>query len=639
MRYLKKLFLSLSMALLLTVSLNMFQPLNVHATTNGKTQSDAVNWVCARGDEAWCVDVDGVYGCQCVDLIMAYYDYLLGYHVSGNAIDYSSNTLPSGWTRVYSNPQPGDVVVWKKGAALGWYPLNTEYANSTYGHIGIVWRVNDSGTISTIETNTLSGQAAAYKERYTDNIACYIRPDFASGVRTDYMNLGDSFDALIIRADIWKPIRVDSYNNVVLGTEAGRAYFHWHFERQSNGAYVITSMYNGKVLDVADAGTTNGTNVQVYNRWGGADNKAQQWYIYGNAVAFELAPANAMNLRLDVYNAETADNTNVILWQANGGANQIFSIYKFDKKVPTEMEITGSSSVEVGKKIKLGLDFKGATDYTTATWSSADSKIAKVDSSGNVTGVSKGGVLISATSVYNDRIVASKLVTVTEPQSTAHTHQYTHTVTKQPTCSEKGIRTYVCVCGHSYTEEIAMTAHGSAVIKNKKAATEKAAGYTGDSCCSICGKVLKAGTTTEKAGTVLRVASEKYVVAPGEACIEYRACIKGASTVNIPATVKVGGVTYKVTGIAKNAFKKNKSLKIITIGVNVKKIGAYAFYGCKNLKTIVVKTGYLEKGSIGKKAFSGINAKATIKVPKSKYTYYKRTVFKGKIGKKVKIKK
>ena len=81
-------------------------------------QSESVAWANARAAERWAVDVDNSYGVQCVDLIKAYYQYLVGYSVRGNAIDYTNdngaNRLPSGWQRVYSQPQPGDVVVWNR---------------------------------------------------------------------------------------------------------------------------------------------------------------------------------------------------------------------------------------------------------------------------------------------------------------------------------------------------------------------------------------------------------------------------------------------------------------------------------------------------------------------------------------------
>lgn len=45
------------------------------------------------------------------------------------------------------------------------------------------------------------------------------------------------------------------------------------------------------------------------------------------------------------------------------------------------------------------------------------------------------------------------------PVSTpTHTHSYTSTVTKQPTCSEEGINTYTCsTCGNAYNETIGKT--------------------------------------------------------------------------------------------------------------------------------------------------------------------------------------
>lgn len=40
-----------------------------------------------------------------------------------------------------------------------------------------------------------------------------------------------------------------------------------------------------------------------------------------------------------------------------------------------------------------------------------------------------------------------------------HKHSYTENVTKEPTCTEAGEKTYTCGCGHSYTEEIPAKGH------------------------------------------------------------------------------------------------------------------------------------------------------------------------------------
>ncbi len=181
-------------------------------------------------------------------------------------------------------------------------------------------------------------------------------------------------------------------------------------------------------------------------------------------------------------------------------------------------------------------------------------------------------------------------------------------------------------------------------------------------------KVLKAGTQDGKQGTV-----------------SYSKPVKKTAEVTIPATIKVGGITYRVEEIAKNAFKDNKKLTKITIGkyvkkigtsafyncaklktvkmgasvsaigdkafykckamtkitipVKVTKIGKQAFYGCKKLKTITVKTKKLKNSKVGKQAFKGIYAKAVIKVPKSKYKTYKSLFKKAGAGSKVVIKK
>lgn len=46
----------------------------------------------------------------------------------------------------------------------------------------------------------------------------------------------------------------------------------------------------------------------------------------------------------------------------------------------------------------------------------------------------------------------------------SHKHEYTVTITKEATYTETGLKTYTCVCGHSYTEEIPMLIHDPAPV-------------------------------------------------------------------------------------------------------------------------------------------------------------------------------
>ena len=66
----------------------------------------------------------------------------------------------------------------------------------------------------------------------------------------------------------------------------------------------------------------------------------------------------------------------------------------------------------------------------------------------------------------------------------SHKHSYTASITKKATCTENGIKTFACSCGHSYTEGIEKTGHNytSSVV----APTCTAKGYT-KFVCGNCG--------------------------------------------------------------------------------------------------------------------------------------------------------
>lgn len=84
------------------------------------------------------------------------------------------------------------------------------------------------------------------------------------------------------------------------------------------------------------------------------------------------------------------------------------------------------------------------------------------------------------------------------------------------------------------------------------------------------------------------------------------------------------GQRFRVTAIGNNAFKNQKKLRKVTIGKNVSAIGKRAFFNCKKLKTITIKSKMLTKKTVGAKAFRGIYARASVKVPKKKRTLYRK---------------
>lgn len=255
-------------------------------------------------------------------------------------------------------------------------------------------------------------------------------------------------------------------------------------------------------------------------------------------------------------------------------------------------------------------------------------------------------------------------------------HKHTEIWNKvEATCTEGGYTgdTYCTDCGEKLSsgKETPATGHIHIGYLGKKEATCENDGYTGDAYCKDCGITLKIGknipalghtwekksvisptytkkgtityickrckekkaVTTKKlaypkVGTRYTVSGSTYKVTKAGAEVMVYKTSKAARSVIIPATIKAKGITYKVTAIGTKAFNGNKKLKKVTIGANIKKISNNAFFKCKSLKMVTIKSVLLTKKTANKKAFKGVNKKMVIKVPKKvKKAYVK--IFKG----------
>jgi len=77
-----------------------------------------------------------------------------------------------------------------------------------------------------------------------------------------------------------------------------------------------------------------------------------------------------------------------------------------------------------------------------------------------------------------------------EIPATGHDHD-DGVVTKEPTCTEAGVKIFTCACGDTYTEEIAALGHTEEIIEGKDATCEEP-GLTDGVKCSACGEILTA---------------------------------------------------------------------------------------------------------------------------------------------------
>ena len=172
-------------------------------------------------------------------------------------------------------------------------------------------------------------------------------------------------------------------------------------------------------------------------------------------------------------------------------------------------------------------------------------------------------------------------------------HSYTSKITKAATITSTGIRTYTCTrCGDQYTEVIPKLPIVAPAKGKKLTDTTSKAVFT----------VTKAGKVTTSAGT------GKVTVTSGEVAYT-KSTNTRATTLTIPSSVKINGITYKVTSIAANAFANNKKLTKVTMGSYVKTIGSKAFYKCTKLKTVKIGKSVT---TIGASAFCGCTKLDTV---------------------------
>lgn len=114
------------------------------------------------------------------------------------------------------------------------------------------------------------------------------------------------------------------------------------------------------------------------------------------------------------------------------------------------------------------------------------------------------------------------------------------------------------------------------------------AGTTGNISLTANYEELEDGTTFEVDGMIYKIVTgsngERTVVLVGTTKEKSDSTF---TSLNVPDTVTLGELTFKVTGIGEDAFAGYTYLKEVTIGKNVEEVGDNAFGGCTQLERIV----------------------------------------------------
>ena len=451
----KKRVLSLVLAVILIVGL---LPTAAFASTNGKTADDAINWVRSLNGQP-------VGSGECVALIKAYYSYLGQTSPSGNGVDYWYNDLPAGWTRIpNAQPQKGDILVYGSSS------------DNKYGHVAIyesdysTWHQNYAYQRKVVNVTNVKYNG------FTNPYLGVIRPDFGSAVfKPDFIDIGTNIYRYIIRADKWMPTGTCYDQNAkqdvkIVNSGSSDPNMIWLFTRMGNdNSYVIQNAYNdyylcyeGNCASQAKITTSNKLTSSCY------------WYVaYYNGLCKLVAKDSVASgnwLVIDCTGGYATPGTQLQLYanwgpdNSNGNA-QLFNIYTVENyqkpTVPPKVEITAPSVVTVDEEFTIswtesplqgkydqreymvhirkdGSGYK--TIYTTDT-----SVTVSINWPGDCT------VAVWAYNTKYQNYSSNSSAYFRCNRATAHEHSYKAVVTA-PTCTAKGYTTHTCACGDSYVD-------------------------------------------------------------------------------------------------------------------------------------------------------------------------------------------
>ena len=267
-----------------------------------------------------------------------------------------------------------------------------------------------------------------------------------------------------------------------------------------------------------------------------------------------------------------------------------------------EDEVITSIDLKAGESKDIEVTIIPASATGTVSWTTTAPSGINLIKNGNTVTVKIADDMASGNSY--DLVASygnlSKLLKINIVADEVHTHSYTESTTQEATCIEAGVKTFICSCGDSYTEEISATGH------NYENGT-----------CTECGdaQVLEAGLYDENGVMLCSWADSGINIVYDYSMYSNHTNYYATTTTspyyiitnNYPTTTrvilpnnitKIGALSFfglnainsvnipeGVTYIGERAFT-GTNITTITVPAKVTNIGGYAFMGCKNLTTV-----------------------------------------------------
>ena len=400
--------------------------------------------------------------------------------------------------------------------------------------------------------------------------------------------------------------------------------------------------------DNASIGTANYAHITLYNA--NVEKTAER------IAAMDLTGYTAESVKVlnDAMSEMKALGTTATKDQVKAAVKKVLdaknALRAADENNPAYEAVTGVSLdkttaklTEKGQTVELKATVAPATArIKDVSFATSDANVATVDANGKVTAVGNGTATITVTTDDgNKTAICSVTVELpAEPTPDPVPADLVQKVNNEiAAAADKKEADYTADSWKNYQKALEAATKAAKDEKATKTDLEKALADLQTAAAKLQKKAPETPSTDSKnptVGTEAKVGKGIYRVtnAKKKTVVLVKPRKANNTSFNVPKSVKLANGRYKVVGIEKNAFKNNRKLKKVVIGSQVTKIGANAFSGAKNLKTITIKSKSLK--SVGKNAFKGIDKKCKIKVPAKKLNSYKKLL--SKKGQKASVK-
>ncbi len=321
----------------------------------------------------------------------------------------------------------------------------------------------------------------------------------------------------------------------------------------------------------------------------------------------------------------------------------LYAVVDYDYDAPTVEGVEDGATYEGDVTISISDDNIASivVDGVTLDTTTASYTITADDASHTVTVADRAGNVTTVTFTVNKIVEATTEEATTEESTTEEstTTSSTTTTTTTTTTSAAVGTVLKDATGSSYkvtvagaSPEVTLTKAGSGMKGTVTINTVTIDGVT-YKVTSIAAKAFKGNKNITKltiGNNVTKIGASAF-----EGCTKLKSVTIGTGLVSIgkkaffkcTALTKVNIKSKVLKTIGASAFEKCTKLKSFkSVSTVLKKIGKKCFNGDKKLKKVILKTTKLTKKGVGNKAFAGIAAKCTFKVPKKLIKSYK-TIF------------